>query len=351
MARATAATREILGPLPNSVNASRVGSFGQRSSCYNFESMRKAVSCFAVVVIVLPVILWCFGHPDIPRSSLEMRYAKPPSQFLVLPGNIRAHIRDWGPRDGQPLVLIHGSTDSLITWEPWISRLRDTFRIITPDLPGHGLTGAVADSDYSEEGMVRFISEVANALKLDTFVVGGNSMGGRIAARFTEEHPARVTQLILIDSGGFGKRGAPAVEFAFSLLSKPVLARPLLNIAPRWLVAVGLDQAVSSKAVLSKERINAFWDLNHLEGTRDATILRLSTATSSVREHLREIQVPTLILWGEEDRVVPVEAAHGFQAAIRNSKLIIYPHTGHLPQEEVADESAAEVRAFLTAHK
>jgi pimeloyl-ACP methyl ester carboxylesterase len=88
-----------------------------------------------------------------------------------------------------------------------------------------------------------------------------------------------------------------------------------------------------------------------MEGTRDATILRLSTATSSVREHLREIEVPTLILWGEEDRIVPGEAAHGFQAAIRNSKLVIYPNTGHLPQEEVTDESAAEVRAFLADHK
>jgi pimeloyl-ACP methyl ester carboxylesterase len=113
---------------------------------------------------------------------------------------------------------------------------------------------------------------------------------------------------------------------------------------------MGLAQAVSHKAVLSRERINAFWDLNHMEGTRDATILRLHTATSRVREHLREIEAPTLILWGEDDRIVPVEAAHGFHAAIRNSKLVIYPKTGHLPQEEVADESAADVRAFLTSH-
>ncbi len=246
------------------------------------------------------------------------------------------------------MVLIHGSTDSLITWEPWVSRLSNTFRVITLDLPGHGLTGAVAGSDYSEEGMVRFVGEVTGALKLDAFAVGGNSMCGRIAARFTEEHSARVTHLILIDSGGLGKKGTPLVEFAFSVMSKPVLARPLLNIIPRWLVILGLDQAVSREAVLSDQRITAFWDLNHMEGTRDATILRFSTATSSVREHLHEIETPTLILWGEEDRIVPVEAAYAFHAAIRNSKLIIYPKTGHLPQEEVADESAIDAREFLS---
>jgi pimeloyl-ACP methyl ester carboxylesterase len=196
--------------------------------------------------------------------------------------------------------------------------------------------------------MVRFVGEVADALELDAFAVGGNSMGGRIAARFMEEHSARVTQLILIDSGGLGKRGAPVVEFVFSVVSKPVLARPLLNIVPHWLVVMGVDQAVSRKAALSDGRINAFWDLNHMEGTRNAIILRLRTTTSSVREHLHEIEVPTLIQWGEEDRIVPVQAAYEFHAAIRNSKLVIYPKTGHLPQEEMADESAADVRAFLT---
>jgi hypothetical protein len=98
--------------------------------------MRKALICFAAVALVLAAILWSFGHPDIPRSTLDARYARAPSQFLVLPGNIRAHIRDWGPRDGQPLVLIHGSTDSLITWEPWVSRLSDTFRVVTLDQGG-----------------------------------------------------------------------------------------------------------------------------------------------------------------------------------------------------------------------
>jgi pimeloyl-ACP methyl ester carboxylesterase len=175
-------------------------------------------------------------------------------------------------------------------------------------------------------------------------------MGGRIAARFAEEHPDKVTHLILVDAGGLGRRsGSSVLTFGFSLLAKPVLARPLLNIAPRWLVTKAMGQAVSRKAVLTDERINTFWDLNHMEGTRDATIRRFSTAGSRMQEHLGDITAPTLILWGEEDRIVPVDASRVFHAAIRNSQLVVYPHTGHIPEEEVADESAAAVRTFLTA--
>lgn len=112
-------------------------------------------------------------------------------------------------------------------------------------------------------------------------------------------------------------------------------------------MAKGLNQAVSRKSVITEERIQAFWDLNHMEGTRDATIMRFSQDGSGVRDHLREIRVPTLILWGQQDWAMSVSAAYQHDAVIRDSRLIIYPNTGHLLQEEVADESAAEVRSFL----
>lgn len=291
-----------------------------------------------------------FVNPEIPRSVLEAKYATPPSKFLLLPGNIRAHVRDRGPRDAQTLVLLHGSFDSLITWEPWASRLSNTLRVVTVDLPGHGLTGAVRDNDYGEEGMVRFVAKVSDALGLGTFALGGNSMGGRIAARFAEEHPARLTHLILVDSGGLGKPGGRLVEFTNSVLSKPFFARPLLAIAPRWVWAQEAEEAVSKKSVLTAARMDAIWDLNHREETRDATIRRFRSAQTAVKQHISEINTPTLILWGQEDRLIPVEAAHEFHKAIRNSQLVIYHGVGHLPQEEAPDESAANVRAFL-AHQ
>jgi pimeloyl-ACP methyl ester carboxylesterase len=312
--------------------------------------VNKALLGIATAALIVATIRWTLVKPGIPRSILEAKYISPSSQFLLLPGKIRAHVSDRGPRQAQTLVLLHGSFDSFITWEPWVSRLTNTLRVITVDLPGHGLTGAVNNGDYGEEGMVRFVAKVADALGLHTFALGGNSMGGRIAARFAEEDPARLTHLILVDSGGLGKRGGRLVEFTNAVLSKPFVARPLLGVAPRWIWAKEAEEAVSKKSVLTVARTDAIWDFNHMEGTPEATIRRFSSAQSAVKEHLSQIQTPTLILWGEEDRLIPVEAAHEFHEGIRNSRLVIYHGTGHLPQEEAPDESAAQVRAFLARH-
>ena len=266
---------------------------------------------------------------------------------MALPDGARAHVRDRGPRDGRAVVLIHGSNASLFTWEPWAKRLDDTFRVVTVDMPGHGLTGAVPNRDYSEEGMVKFVGEVADALGLQRFALGGNSMGGGVAARFAEEYPDRVTHLVLVDSGGLSSKQGDRIPLALRLARTPIVNRLLLHITPRSLVVAGIDDAIVRKDIITDGMIDSYWDFNRMEGTREATIARFNTRGRRVKDHLGDIKAPTLILWGEEDHLIGVDAAHEFQAAIAGSKLIIYPRTGHLPQEEVADASAAEVRRFL----
>jgi pimeloyl-ACP methyl ester carboxylesterase len=309
--------------------------------------MRKLVASGGILVVLLAAAFWFFNEPDIPRATLEAKYAMAPSRFVALPDGARAHVRDRGPRDGRALVLIHGSNASLFTWEPWAKRLDDTFRVVTVDMPGHGLTGAVPNSDYSAEGMVKFVGEVANALGLQRFAIGGNSMGGRVAARFAEEHPGRVTHLVLVDSGGLPSKGGDRIPLALRLARTPLVNRLLLHITPRSLVVAGLNDAIVRKGIITEGMIDSYWDFNRMEGTREATIARFNVHDHGVRDGLGDIRAPTLILWGEEDHLIGVDAAHEFQAAIPGSKLIIYPGTGHVPQEEVADASAAEVRTFL----
>jgi pimeloyl-ACP methyl ester carboxylesterase len=118
--------------------------------------------------------------PDIPRSVLEAKYATPPSQFLTLADGARVHYRDQGPKNAPVLVLVHGSNASLFTWEPWIARLGDTYRIVTMDMPSHGLTGAVPSHDYSQKGMAAFFKQVADKIGLEAFAIGGHSMGGGV---------------------------------------------------------------------------------------------------------------------------------------------------------------------------
>jgi pimeloyl-ACP methyl ester carboxylesterase len=248
------------------------------------------------------------------------------------------------------LVLLHGSNSSLFDWEPWSKILSGKFRVISVDLPGHGLTGEVANGDYSEAGMVEFIRAFADKLGLGRFAIGGNSMGGGVAARFAEVYPNRVTHLILVDAVGVQSQFGDRIPRAFRLARLPVVNLLLLHITPRSLVVEGLNDAIVRKAALTGQMIDQYWDFARMTGTRPATLTRFRLSPDDfVRGHVRAIKAPTLILWGREDRLIPVAAAHVWAKAIPGAKLIVYPDTGHLPMEENAWESASDVRAFLGA--
>jgi pimeloyl-ACP methyl ester carboxylesterase len=310
--------------------------------------MRNFVIGVLLGIAVLAGACIYFSEPSIPRATLEAKYALPPSKFMMLPDGARAHYRDQGPRNAQVLLLIHGSNSSLLTWEPWVKRLSDSFRIVTVDMPGHGLTGVVPNEDYSQEGMVKFTKEFADKIGLSRFAIGGNSMGGAVAAQFAEEFPASVTNLILVDAGGMQTQQGDRVPLVFRLARVPVLNRLMAHITPRSLVVEGLNDAIVHKEIINDKMIDWYWDFARMRGSRTATIERFNLPwTSYVRDHVGTIHMPTLILWGEEDHLIPVESAHAYNKAISGSKLIIYPDTGHLPQEEVADRSATDVRVFL----
>src|SRR6202012_747227 len=198
--------------------------------------MRGFLTGVVVVLVLLAGAFWFFSDADIPRATLEAKYATPPSEFLILPDGARAHVRDQGNKNGTVLVLVHGSNASLFTWEPWVTRLFQDFHIVTMDLPGHGLTGAVPNRDYSQEGMVKFVAEVTDKLGLKKFAIGGNSMGGGVAARFAEEYPDRVTALILVDAAGEPTPMGGDVRLRFQSARTPVLNKILLFITPRSLV-------------------------------------------------------------------------------------------------------------------
>lgn len=310
--------------------------------------MRKILIGLVVLVAVIAGAIWVFSTPDLSRAELEAKYAKPPSQFIVLPDGARAHVRDQGPREAPALVLIHGSNASLFTWEPWVKRLAGRFRVVTIDMPGHGLTGAVPNGDYSDEGMVKFTLGVADKLKLATFALGGNSMGGEVAARLAEEHPDRVTHLILVDAGGMFVGEGDKIPLAFKLARMPVVNQLMLHITPRSIVTEGLNDAIERKNIIDDHMIDLYWDFARMEGTRQATLARFSLPWNhDVENNIGKIKAPTLILWGAEDHLIPVAAAHKFNKAIAGSKLVIFPATGHIPMEEVPDQSAEAVRTFL----
>jgi pimeloyl-ACP methyl ester carboxylesterase len=304
----------------------------------------------AAIVAVLGITFYIYDEPSIPRAVLEAKYAAPPSKFVVLKDSTRVHYRERGMGNAPVLLLLHGSNSSLFDWEEWSKSLSDQFRVVSVDLPGHGLTGAVPSGDYSEAGMTQFVKAFADKLGLTQFAIAGNSMGGGVAARFAEIYPDRVTHLILVDAHAWGMSATgDRIPFAFKLARVPVLGNLLLHVTPRSLVEEGLEDAVVRRKILTDTMIDQYWDFARMEGTRQATLARFRLPQDTyVRDHISRIKAPTLILWGNDDHLLPVAGARAWAKAIPGSKLIVYARTGHLPMEEVPQKSADDVRAFVT---
>lgn len=311
--------------------------------------MRKFVT--GLIILLLAVIAGGYAYlfePDIPHDELVAKYGGEVSKFLTLPDGSRAHYRDQGKADGPPLLLLHGSNASLFTWEGWVAELGDEFRVITLDLPGHGLTGRVAGDDYSAAGMDGFLLAFADTLGLERFALGGNSMGGGIAARFARDHAGRITKLILVDAGGIPAPGEEQkMPLVFKLIGQPVIGDLLVYLTPRELVGDAVRNIYGDPGKVSEQLVDLYHDMNLHEGNRVATKYRVQAYDTTLLDTMRQITHPTLILWGSEDRLTPLAMGRAFDTGIPNSRLHVFQGAGHIPMEEIPAESAAVARTFL----
>ncbi len=330
--------------------------------------MAKYVLGIGLVLLIMAALMILEG--DIPAEQVDARYSNAQSRFLNLADGTTVHYRDQGDPDGPSIVLLHGSNSSLHTWEPWVSLLGDTYRIVTLDLPGHGLTGRTPKDDYSSKAFVATVRAVAEHLKLGQFVLGGNSMGGGVTWRYALAYPESVQALILVDASGLSawwseqtnadrneggaddarqQRANDDAPLAFSLLRQPWFTAIARYIDPYYLVVQGLKASHYDPEFVDDDLIQRYYDLSMRAGTRDATLIRFSTPRGAGDENvsLASLSQPSLIMWGEEDNVIPVSTADRFVQALPNAQRVVYPQVGHIPMEEVPQRSAADVRNFL----
>ena len=304
-----------------------------------------------VALLLLAAVVWsAVRTPDIPAAELASRYANAESEFVTIAPGLRVHLRDEGPVDAPAIMLLHGSSASLHTWEPWVARLKDRYRVISYDQPGHGLTGPHPQDRYDAAAFVDVVDRIAQNRNLDKFVLAGNSMGGWVAWNYALAHPDKLVGLVLVDASG--PKLPPGIEpklpIGFRLARTPVLRDFLREITPRSMVEKSLRQSVSVQSSVTPAVVDRYWSLLHYPGNRRATSLRFATPRNEASpQALAGITMPTLIIWGREDRLVPVEAAAVYDRYIPNSRAIIYDGVGHIPMEEAPDRSAADLRAFM----
>ena len=289
--------------------------------------------------------------PDRPLETLVARWAPPPSDFIDLGGQV-VHLRDEGPRnDPRPLVLLHGTSASLHTWEGWVAALKARHRVITLDLPGFGLTGPwsgrYAGRDYGGDNLARFVLDVLDARGVGHFVVGGNSLGGEVAWRIATMARDRVDRLILVDAAG-PAFDSQALPLAWQFTRLPVIGRLGEWVLPRALVAQGLATAYAHPERISSGLVDRYFELALREGNRQALGERLRVwRPGEDAERIATLTLPTLILWGAKDRLIPLATARVFQGQIAGSELVVFDDLGHVPQEEDPARSVMPVKAFL----
>jgi pimeloyl-ACP methyl ester carboxylesterase len=280
-------------------------------------------------------------------QTLIARWAPPPSDFIDVKGQL-VHLRDVGPRDDPtPIVLVHGTSASLHTWEGWAAALRTRHRVISFDLPGFGLTGPSAGADYRGDTYARFVLDLMDQLKVQRFVIAGNSLGGEVAWRTALMAPQRVTKLILVDAIGpdFKSASVPTAFFAARL---PVLNRLFDWVLPRALVVWSLRNVYGDPAKVNDALVDRYYQLTLREGNRRALVQRLQQhQRGQDAERIRELTLPTLILWGGRDRLMPPSVGRQFKDDIAGSEWVVFDELGHVPHEEDAARTVVPVKAFL----
>jgi pimeloyl-ACP methyl ester carboxylesterase len=265
-----------------------------------------------------------------------------------------------GPADGQPVVLLHGISRSLEDWTEQHELLADRFRVYSLDLPGHGYSDALREP-YTLAALARSVAGFLDAVGESRPVqVAGNSLGGAVAMRLAVDAPDRVGSLLLVNSAGFGRE----VTVTLRLLSlRPVgellLRWPNRNGArrvvrslfynPEFVTDVRIDHALTLASLPGRARefLAIGRSLGTFRGVRPEWRAELVTA-------LAARPIPTLVVWGERDLVLPPGQLAAARRALPHARTHLFVDTGHMPQIERAEEFrdlAAEFWATVPARR
>ena len=321
----------------------RHGMYAEPESTFPLPTMKSARVVTVITLCAVLILLAWLWTPDKPRADLERLYLASPADLMTVAGT-RLHVRDTGPRGAPAVLLLHGFGSSLHTWEPWARALAATHRVIRFDLPGSGLSAPDASGDYTDARSLQLLAALLDQLGVAQASVIGNSIGGRIAWKFAAAYPQRVSKLVLISPDGFASPG-----FAYGKPAEVPAVMGLMRYAlPKPLLRMNLTPAYAQPGRLLDATVTRYHDLMLAPGSRDALLARMrQTVLEDPLPILRRIRVPTLLLWGAADQMIPVANAADYAGAIPNVRLVTLPDAGHVPFEELPAESLVPLLAFI----
>lgn len=280
---------------------------------------------------------------SIPLQQLRERHEYPESRYVNIDG-MQVHYRDVG--SGPVLLCLHGIFSSCHTWEGWSDALKQDFRVISIDCPNFGLTGphpqGMREHLYSD-----FIVQFLDALHIERCHVAGNSLGGWMAWEFAARFPQRVDKVILLDSAGFFFVPPPILI----LMGLPLMGWVSSHLAlPRMMVRAIVRSTYAQPKRLPQSVADRYFELLMRSGNRSAAANVLAFVRNRGgfnRKQLKQVSAPVCIMWGEQDEWIPPSHVTKFQRALPQAEVLRYSDCGHLPMEELPQQSAKDARRFL----
>jgi len=278
-----------------------------------------------------------------------------PEQFATEQVSIHGHrvcYRRGGA--GPVLLLLHGIGDSSRTWIPAMRLLQSSYTVLAPDLPGHGNSSS-AFGDYSLGSHASSMRDLLDLLSIERITVVGHSFGGGVAMQFAYQFPSRCERLVLVDAGGLGREvtwilrlaTVPTAEYVMPVLF-PVFARRWGDFAAKFLRDRGIHNARAAEMWRSYRSLTDPGNRAAFVRTARAVIDPGGQTVSAVN-HLYLVELmPTLIVWGDQDKIIPLVHASQAHEVIRNSRLEVMAGAGHAPHVEDPARFAGILMDFLS---
>ncbi len=285
------------------------------------------------------------GVKELPFEWVKSRHANEAegSKFVSIDG-IDVHYRDEG--QGPVILMLHGICDSLHTWSPWVSTLKNDFRIIRFDLPFFGLSRVKSGHEITKSFYPEFLEKVVNHFNLSDFYLCGHSLGAWISWNFAIKHQSLLKKLVLISPPGHPVKPPLLVRAT----GKGLIKKLASVYTPKFLSDLAIEEIFYDPTFMTEQQRSRYYEILMVEGNRKNYMDVFSMMVKFAHEWpegLHTIQSETLIIWGKEDRWIPSSHASYWTKTLPNVHLEVFEKVGHVPQEENVDDTLETFIEFL----
>jgi pimeloyl-ACP methyl ester carboxylesterase len=253
---------------------------------------------------------------------------------------------------GQPLILLHGYGASTYSWRHVLPYFSKAYRVIAIDLKGFGLSDKPTDGDYSVLEQSRIVYEFIRVHRLENVILAGHSLGGAVSLLAylmqSDQGAHHISKLILIDTASYPQD----LPLFISILRVPIINELSLFLSSNnFKSRMILRKAFFDHSKITEETVATYGAYLSLPGASQALIKTakqmLPSNLEEISERYKSIDIPVLLIWGENDEIVPLEVGRKLAVNIPNSKLVVIPNCGHVPQEECPNEAIEAMESFL----